>query len=79
MTINDQAAAIVAFGIMFAAWFMLTLANCVSGDDDTTQSPSKYHRDESRNCADKHNSARPACWKPVDWEAYCSNTGNCRR
>ena len=79
MTYNDHSVAFIAFGILLSAWFMLSLANCASGDDETTESSPKFQRDESRNCADKHNSARPACWKAADWQAYCSNTGNCRR
>tara|TARA_R100001510_G_C7604820_1_gene170301 strand:+ start:217 stop:597 length:381 start_codon:yes stop_codon:yes gene_type:complete len=86
MTIIDQQTIIIGFGILLGAWAMLCIGQCASDEKDAievSQSTQSSRWDlssrESVNCAEKKQGARPACWKPADWQAYCSNTGSCRR
>ena len=80
MTIIDQQTLIIAFGILLGAWAMLCIGQCASDEKEAIQAETSTLEPRKRvNCAEKKQGARPACWKPHDWQAYCSNTGNCRR
>ena len=64
-----------ALGIFLAAMLTITLGNSCGSDASEDVPPYR----KSVNCAEKKQGSRPACWKPQDWDAYCTNTGNCRR
>ena len=86
MSLFPQKTIFIGFCFLIVAWIFTSLAKCASDDKDAieaSQSSQSSRWDlsnrESVNCAEKKQGARPACWRPADWQAYCSNTGSCRR
>jgi len=81
MTIDDQHTFIVALGILLSAIMIMMVAECANGGETTDETTSflTYSPPNGVNCAEKKQGARPACWKSHDWDAYCRETGNCRR
>lgn len=71
----DENVITFALSIFVAAALTMTIGNACTSD--ASEEIPSYRK--GVNCAEKKQGARPACWKSHDWDAYCINTGNCRR
>lgn len=63
----------------FMGIFVLVLFSLLAIEGCTSEPENKPPYQENVNCAEKKAGSRPACWTSNDWQAYCSNTGSCRR
>ncbi len=58
---------------------LVLFSSLVIGEGCTSETKNKPAYQVDVNCAEKKAGSRPACWTTNDWQAYCSNTGSCRR